>query len=205
MRKVLTYTILIVSSLVVAVAFVTATSYTQLITASLFFPLYAYIALEIFPRKNQVYTQSPLQATNAGVETAKVEEKSVIDIDKRAFLKFVGAAGLSLFLSSIFYRKAQNTLFGNGGGTPGTVSLQDADGNKINPAQGQPTDGYRIAQIDDSIIAYYGFSSKNGLWYIMREDTENGTFRYAKGDTGLDQGWGKRESLQYDYFDSVFN
>ena len=212
MRKILTYPILIIASLLIITAFVTATTYAQLIVAALFFPFYAYIALEIFPRKKRTTSNSPIvsqpqnpaQANTAKVEIEEpVEDKGVLDMDKRTFLKLIGAAGLTLFLSSIFYRKAQNTLLG-GGGEPGSVALQDSEGNKINPVESQPTDGYRIAEIDDSIIAYYGFAGKNGSWYIMREDTENGSFRYAKGDSDLANNWVNRQGLSYDYYSNVF-
>ncbi len=210
MRKNLTYFSFIAASFVIVIAFVTATTYTQLGIAVLLFPLFVYFAFKVFPRKTRrVYHKQPIAkvqpapiALSRTVEAEpRKESREVVDIDKRAFLKLVGAAGLSIFLSSIFIKKAEATLFGT---ATGPITLQDTNGKKINPAVSQPTDGYRIAEIDDAIISYYGFTNTDGAWFIMREDTDNGSFRYVKGDSNLSNNWVKRARLNYDYFNNVF-
>ncbi|KKS77883.1 MAG: hypothetical protein UV74_C0002G0011 [Candidatus Woesebacteria bacterium GW2011_GWB1_43_14] len=193
MRKILTYYIFMIASLVVIAMFVTATTYAQLAIGILLFPLLVYYYFKVLPRKTAIQP--------AVVELPRKVDEDILDIDKRAFLKLVGAAGLSLFLSSIFIKKAEAAFFGS---DPGQVSLQDASGNKINPAERQPTDGYRISEIDDSVVAYYGFTNKDGAWFIMKEDTEAGSFRYAKGDSNLASVWDKRKNLKYDYYNNVF-
>ncbi len=67
-----------------------------------------------------------------------------------------------------------------------------------------PTDGYTISEIDDGIIAYYGFMGQKGAWFIMRQDANDGSFRYAKGDIDFPINWEDRTNLTYDYYANVF-
>ena len=197
MRKILTYCSFVIASLVVIIAFVTAASYTQLAVAIVLYPLLVYFAFRVFPRKSwQVYPKEQ-------VATVQLESDNVADFDKRTFLKLIGVTGVSLFLYSIFTRRAQVPFLG-GTTESESVSLQDTAGNKIDPAEKQPTDGYRITEFDDSIIAYYGFTHKDGSWFIMKEDTDTGSFRYVRGDSDFDSGWAGREHFKYDYFINVF-
>ena len=197
MRKILTYCSFVIASLVVIIAFVTAASYTQLAVAIVLYPLLVYFAFRVFPRKSwQVYPKEQ-------VATVQLESDNVADFDKRSFLKLIGVTGLSLFLYSIFTRRVQVPFFQSTTESE-SVSLQDTAGNKIDPAEKQPTDGYRITEFDDSIIAYYGFTHKDGSWFIMKEDTDTGSFRYVRGDSVFDSGWAGREHFKYDYFINVF-
>lgn len=53
--------------------------------------------------------------------------------------------------------------------------------------------------------AYYGFSNKDGAWYIIK-NTSDTTFRYAsKQSTGLDYAaaWTNRASLTYNYIHEI--
>jgi hypothetical protein len=88
---------------------------------------------------------------------------------------------------------------------PGTIAIKNSDGDTIDPAEKQPTDGYTITEVDDSspTASYYGFVHKNGAWYITKEDAA-GSYRYAKGASLFSTGWTGRTGLSYDYFDNVF-
>jgi len=205
MRKILTCCSFVIAGLVVVLAFVTATTYVQLAVAVVLYPLLVYFALRIFPRK--AWQASPMEPVAtigpASMKLPENEDTGIIDIDKRAFLKLIGISGFSLLLYWVFIRKSGTPLFG-GTSESGTVSLQDTTGRKIDPAEKQPTDGYRITEIDDSIIAYYGFTHKNDSWFIMRIDTDTGSFRYVRGNSDFAGGWNNREKLKYDYYVNVF-
>lgn len=210
MYKTITYSNFIIASLVVIVAFVTATTYTQLVIAILLYPLLAYFAFKILPRENwkapEVTIQLPaFSASNAEKDASppKRENAGIADNDKRAFLKMIGAAGISFFLYSIFIKRTGVPFFGNVTG-PETLSLKDATDHKIDPAEKLPTDGYVITEIDDSIIAFYGFTNKEGAWFVIREDSDTGSFRYVRGDLDFTSNWGNREHLTYDYYTNVF-
>jgi len=205
MRKILTYISFVIASIVVVLAFVTATTYIQLAFAIVLYPLLVYFALKIFPRKAwQSYPTEQVAAIQpAGVTLPGTEDADITDTDKRAFLKLIGVSGLSLLLYWVFTNRGGARLFG-GASESGTVSLEDTAGNKINPAERQPTDGYKITEIDDSIIAYYGFTSKDNSWFIMRLDTDTGSFRYVRGISDFPGGWINREQLKYDYYVNVF-
>ena len=205
MRKILTYISFVIAALLVVLAFVTATNYTQLAVAIVLYPLLVYFALKIFPRRAwQAYPTDPVSSFQPEtMELPGSGDVGVIDIDKRSFLKLIGVSGLSLFLYWIFTKRAGAPLFG-GVSESGMVSLENAAGIKIDPAEKQPTDGYKITEIDDSIIAHYGFTHKNGSWFIMRLDTDTGSFRYARGASNFAGGWDKREQLKYDYYVNVF-
>lgn len=67
---------------------------------------------------------------------------------------------------------------------------------------------YVIADKDDDASPnYYGFTDKEGNWYIMRETISSGadTYRYTKGESNYDTNWTNRASLTYDYFYNVFS
>ena len=212
-KTVLTYSSLAIACLVVIAVFITTTTYTQLAAAILLYPLLAYFALKAFPRKtrispsrNPVTEVPPLVKSAETVEGNKRESVGISDIDKRVFLKLIGGAGVSLFLYSIFNKKAEGLFFKGlpASGTSGSVSLQDIAGNKIDPSQKKPLDGYSISDIENGIIAFYGFISKDSSWYIMRLDISTGAFRYTKDKSNFRANWSNRANLKYDYFDNVF-
>ena len=125
------------------------------------------------------------------------------DLNRRMFLKLIGSAGITLFLFSIFTKKAEGAFFGSVPGT-GTISIKDTTGAKIDPAIKQPTDGYTLAQVDDGVSnTYYGYLNKDGAWYILREDSSS-NYRYTKGGSSFATNWTNRASLTYDYFDAIF-
>jgi hypothetical protein len=147
----------------------------------------------------------PSSIANAPItETGEVvSTKDVHDINRRLFLKLVGSAGLTTLVFALFKRDAQAAFFGSVPG-PGTVALKNTAGEKIDPAEKGPTDGYEISQVDDlNPPFYYGFVNKEGAWYIARESA-NGNFRYIKGNDDFATSWSTRTSLLYDYFNNVF-
>lgn len=214
--KILTWSSLVIVSLIVIVAFVTATTYIQLAVAIVLYPPLIYFALKAFPRKAQMYTSiKPVTAQpqakstektmpeDRQVETAKKANISIADIDKRAFLKLIGGTGIILFLLSIFNKNAGGLFPGITQGA-GLTLLKDTTGNSIDPAQNQPLDGYKISEIDDNIVSFYGFVNKDGAWFIMKGDADSGSFRYARGNSDFSNNWAKREKLEYDYFHKLF-
>lgn len=211
MKKTLTYGSFSVACIIVVLLFVTSKTYPQLAIAVILYPLVVYFALKVFPRKNTIKeeieipkpTESITSATT--LETPKVENGRVeiADVDKRAFLKMIGAAGISFFLFSLLSKRAEVPFFGKFIG-PSTTTLTNVEGTKINPAESQPTDGYRISEVDDNVITFYGFTNQNGAWFIMKEDTDSGSFRYSKGNSEFADNWTKREQLKYDYYHNVF-
>ena len=127
-----------------------------------------------------------------------------VDVDRRRFLKILGGTGVSIFLMSLLNPKQAGAAFFGSVPGPGTISIKDASGIKINPAEKQPTDGYKISQIDDANYPYYyGYINSSGAWYIMSEDV-NSNYRYTKGGSSFATNWTSRASLTYDYFDSIF-
>src|SRR3989344_1275622 len=208
--KVLTWGSFAIVSLVVVMAFVTATTYIQLAVAIILYPPLVYFSFKIFPRKTRSLlkktgNRNPISGEIGGKsETGKRENISITDIDKRAFLKLIGGTGLILFLMSIFNKNTGGLFPGIAPAGSGLTLLKDSAGNKIDPAQNQPLDGYRISEVDDNIIAFYGFINKNGAWFIMKGDEDTGSFRYARGNSDFPGNWARRENLQYDYFYKLF-
>ncbi len=193
------YPIFIIVVLAVIIAFITAASYKQLIIAAAFYPLLVYCGLILFPRKTTV-THSPKISNSPRPVDEKKEETIVVDLNKRAFLKLAASVGISYFIFSILFRRADNLLTGR---APDSVSLQKPDGRTIHPAETQPTDGYQIAEINEGEVSYFGFVDLEGNWFIMKED-EAGSFRYTKGRVDFPNNWSIREQLKYDYYDRVF-
>lgn len=134
--------------------------------------------------------------------------KGVADIDRRIFLRLIGSAGISIFLLSIFTKKTHAAFFGSVPG-PGTVALKDTAGNKIDPAQEHPTDGFEITELDedsDTDYSYYGFVHKSGAWYIAREEKATGSYRYAKGSSSFSSSWDiRKDDITYGYYNNIFS
>lgn len=64
---------------------------------------------------------------------------------------------------------------------------------------------YKISDTDSSSDPkYYGNVAADGSWYIMKETTSAGTYRYCKGASSYSTNWTGRASLTYDYFDVIF-
>lgn len=200
--KLFLYYNFILVCILVAAGFLGATSTPQLISAFIFSPLVLYFGGRVLPRKKQALSLPAAIQQQPPPTATKVVHPKDFDQQRRTFIKLVGSAGLSLFFFSIFTKKAQAAFFGSVPG-PGTVAVKDIAGNQIDPAQNQPTDGYKISELDDASPAYYGFLEKAGAWYILKEDA-SGTYRYSKGTSNFSTNWTNRASLTYDYYHNVF-
>lgn len=76
--------------------------------------------------------------------------------------------------------------------------------NDLAYAQAQQA-GYMIANSDENQnLKYYGFMDRFGHWYILLENTTEGSFRYVKGNDGYPDNWTARASQEYGY-PTVFN
>lgn len=205
-HKTLRYSTLAIATVFVVLVFLTSKSYAQLAVAIVLYPILAYFVLQVFPRMS---SKKPLvtikipefpQVTHTANQhsTRKAE---VADIDKRTFLKFVGAAGLSFFLFSLLGNRVESFLFG---GASNPISAPSSTDDSVGSATGLGTDGYKISEIDEGSVTYYGFTNKNGGWLIMREDTSTSSFRYTKGDSSFSRNWSNRKNLRYDYYSNLF-
>ena len=224
MKKLLIYYNFVIVVVVVVGGYLSAQSLPQLATATFFFPLLLYFTLKVRPKRNKAIilpveakksvppSKSKKKTKSEKIEKAEVvrldeDEKAGYDKERRAFVKLIGSAGISVFIFSIFgVKKANAAFFGSTPG-PGTVSLKNIAGDKIDPAEKLPTDGYRIAELDDSIPGYYGFTDMDGKWFIMMDDGA-GAYRYTRGDDdfiNVTTGWPNRDNLTYDYFENVFD
>ena len=204
MHKLIIYYCFIVVIIMTILGFTRAQDYRQAIPALLFYPLAVYFLLTVFPRR---YKAAVIEKTAPlSPSILKKEKAGGSDPNRRIFLKLIGSAGLTVFLFSIFTKKAQAAFFGSVPG-PGTVAIKNTAGVAIDPAESQPTDGYAITNIDDGSPSYYGYLNKNGAWYIMKEDSDLGNYRYAKGAVDFTINWGNRKTDQvtYGYFDDIFN
>ncbi len=194
--------------------FITTKSYPQLILGSGLYAILVFLGYRMLHLYNSGWSvQSashnanlasiPSVVTEPKTESLPDDEKktevTVTDIDKRAFLKIVGATGLSFFLMSLFGRKVEGMLLGNMDKTQATDDVI-----KTQQLPLSPTEGYTIAEIDDGLVAYYGFMGQKGAWFIIRQDSNDGSFRYAKGDTEFPVSWEDRANLKYDYYANVF-
>ncbi len=71
-----------------------------------------------------------------------------------------------------------------------------------------PLDKYRASDMKiDGKVRYYGFLDRLGNWYIRRDDlsdTNNRTYRYAKGSSNYPTTLTAMKALTYDLFSNVF-
>lgn len=199
----LTYTTFIIASLALVFVFVTSKTYTQLAIATLAYPLLVLLTYKTLPRSPKIsadqqgniqINQQPAVSTISQVAEKRIEHVGISDIDRRVFLKLIGATGLSFFLVSIFARGTESAFFD-----------KLLRGGKRVSSTGETKEGYTISEIDDGAVGYYGFINNAGAWYIMREELDGGTFRYARGEADFKANWASRKNLQYDYYNDTFN
>jgi hypothetical protein len=194
--------------LAVTAIFITAKSYSQLLVGSGLYAILVFFGYKMLPIYNSLWTipatnikmvEDTVDTEDLPTDDVKKPEVTVTDIDKRAFLKILGATGLSFFIMSLFGRRAESLLLGNMENKPSTDDVV-----KTQQLPVSPTEGYTISEIDDGLIAYYGFMGPKGTWFIMRQDSNDGSFRYVKGDIDFPINWENRENLEYDYYANVF-
>jgi|SRR3989344_4858578 len=212
----LKYFSFVAACIVVIIAFITATTYLQLAVAILLYPVLVIFAHNVLVGararySTRVSTISPYNSQAAAIHTEKIESSEmsrirVSDIDKRVFLKLVGGAGIFLFLFSLLSKKTESIFFKNLPLQSPIIPTGDntVGSNNINTAQNQPLGGYTITEIEDDIVSFYGFTNNEGFWYIMKVDTQTGSFRYVQGTSNFASNWAKREKLNYDYYSDVF-
>jgi len=206
-KKTITYSGFTLAILMIVVIFVTSRSFTQLSLAVLVYPLIVYFLYKIFMGKSEgpvvsmnLPSIAPEPSQTDQNDSAVVESPNnaldgaiVTDIEKRAFLKLLGAAGLSVVVYSLINRKFDTVLFGGSQST------------NINNQPMQPTAGFTISEIDnDGSVTYFGFVNSSGAWYIMKEDLNMGTYRYTEGRADFNLNWSHRTELTYDYYQNVF-
>lgn len=202
MKKIVILYSFIITTFMAVSGILSATNFAELATAILFSPLAFYFSILMLPRKQKaiINMEPVLDIIPDKIKTIKNPD---YDPERRKFLKLIGAAGGSLFLMTIFTKKAEASFFGSMPG-PGSVAVKNISGNVIDPAEKKPTDGYNITEIDDSgADTYYGFVNKEGAWFIQKE-TSTGTYRYIKGSSDFATSWTGRTGLTYDYFNVVF-
>lgn len=223
MKKFLIYYSFVIVGIMTFISFLKAESSAQLASAIIFFPLFVYFMELVIPKRSKAIAIilpkkeiKEIKKVNRKTTTAKVSAAETgeileegVDADRRVFLKLIASAGAGLFMMSIFTKKTHAAFFGSVPG-PGTIAVKDSTGAIIDPAIKQPTDGYRITEVDDAgSPAYYGFVDKTGAWFIMKEDS-NATpnYSYVRGGGGIGDTfaakWAIRASLSYGYFDAVF-
>ncbi len=211
-KALLIYPGFILAFLLVGAVFITSTTYTQLGIAILLYPLLAFFVYKIFLDRNTIsITTTKTHLHDIPAETVAKEQVkirtdnavAVADINKRTFLKLLGATGLSFFLISIFGQKVQSLLFGRQGLSQAPASSGNT-GIASATTAASPTDGYNISEVDDDTIGYYGFINKEGQWFIMKGDTNTGSYRYVRGKSSFSDNWKRRQNLEYDYFSQIF-
>lgn len=214
MKKIVILYSFVITSFMAISGILNAATFAEIASAvTLFTPLAFYFTILMLPKKhrsgingNDIVNIIPNQIEEGVVKSLKNVKNPDYDPERRKFLKLIGAAGGSLFLLTIFTRKAEASFFGSMPG-PGTVALKNTAGSQIDPAEKHPTDGYNITEIDDSgVDTYYGYVNKDGAWFI-RKELSTGAYRYAKGAsdfTNVTTGWPNRTNLTYSYFNEVF-
>ena len=204
MTKTVTYSTFAIASLIIIMVFVTAENYLQLATAVVLYPALVFLGFMVFPRKNlkpKIVIRAHTKLTPKETKIPKPEEEGipayVADIDRRTFIKLIGATGISFFLVSLLGRQVENLIFNRA-----SQSQSDAlgSGSQPGPSGARPTEGYTISEVDEGPNTYFGFINKDGNWLIMKQDEDGTSFRYAKGSSDFPGNWASRENIKYDYF-----
>ncbi len=199
-HKILISTSFLLGSILVVLLFITATTYLQLAIAVILYPVIAYYAVNVLSRRARRINSV---ARTQGKPREEKGATEIIDIDKRTFLKLVGATGIFFFVSSLLGRRVDSLLFNRSWEGRGRIDSPSPDTAQ---AGGSPAAmGYNISEVDDGPVTYYGFTNKSGAWLIMRTDTsDTSSFRYARGGADFPSNWSRRGDLMYDYYYNLF-
>ncbi len=89
-----------------------------------------------------------------------------------------------------------------------TAVIVTRDGSTWEDFDGVVTLGfneYVASDLDTSAdTKYYGFVKANGNWYIMKEVTSAGSYRFTKGTSDFTTAWTNRATQTYGYYDVIF-
>lgn len=204
-RKIVTlYSFLITSFMAISGILGARNIYELTMSIFVFSPLAFYFFILMLPRKaSHIEIVRDDNILDVIPDSIKKIKNTDYDPERRKFLKLIGAAGGSLFLLTVFTKKAEASFFGSMPG-PGTIAIKNSTGTLIDPSEKHPTDGYNITEVDDSLAdTYYGYINKDGAWFI-RKETASGAYRYAKGSSDFTTNWANKNSLTYDYFNVIF-
>jgi len=204
-RRLIIYYCFIVTTTVVSLSFLSSFSFPQFLSSLIFSPMALYFLLLVWPRRKEalLVSESPRTAGKQSEFKSLLAPAPKLDVERRDFLKLIGSAGILAVILGLFSKRPGIPAFLGNVDSLESVTLKDTSGNVINPAESSPTEGYNIAQIDDSIPSYFGFINKDGGWFIMREG-EDEAFLYTKGDSSFTINWSNRAKLNYNSFDGVF-
>lgn len=216
------YTILGISWLIVMIAFWLISLQLDFVYAVILLPITLFVVLFVIFKVvvgsqtrsdiKKVEDEGALSYTPIHVPAHTEKDKfEVADEDRRMFIKLLGSTGLFLFIYSILNRNSDRSILNKLKDSRGLGLFGDMSGGQNSqmpqiPSQPQTktTDDYKIAEIDDNVIAYFGYIDQDGGWYIMRADSETGSIRYIKGDANFARSWENRENLDYKYYHEVF-
>lgn len=211
MKKLIILYSFVITSFMAISGILNASSLFEVASAvMLFTPLAFYFTVLMLPKKHHSVPVIEPIVDIIPNELKKIKNTDY-DPERRKFLKLIGAAGGSLFMLAMFTKKAEAAFFGSMPG-PGTIAIKNTLGTQIDPAEKKPTDGYNISQVDDTssdTYSYYGYTNKDGAWFIMRETTSGvntGQYRYVKGASDFPTGWGLKSNpeTEYVYFNETF-
>lgn len=98
-----------------------------------------------------------------------------------------------------------SAMLGHDGNQYNLVAVS-ADGRlAVDMTGGGILDQYHTADMDTAEdTKYYGSIDSAGNWYILREITSTGSYRYTKGSADYADAWAARTTQTYTYFDLVF-
>ena len=188
-----------------AIGILDAKNISHLVSSVFFLPLTLYFVLQVLPQKRKSYLMSPKKVSEKDeslLMSPSHSDTTKLDFDRRQFLKMIGSVGVSLFVFSIFTKRARETFFGSAPSSANTMALKDVTGTQIDPAEKIPSDGYSISGIDDASSPFFlGFVNKDGDWYIMRDN--DGEIKYYKkqsNDDTFTNEWSNKTNFHYPYF-----
>lgn len=91
--------------------------------------------------------------------------------------------------------KVEVDKVGGGGGGSTSIAIKEVLTDQLKD--------YFLTDIDDSTSTeYYGYTEKNGAWYIKKVTSTS--VRFCRGTSAYTTAWTNRASQSYDYFYSIF-
>ena len=96
-------------------------------------------------------------------------------------------------------------MLGEDGSDIRSLSVDSYGALLVNSSNFSPTGMYVPQDIDvANDTKYYGYVEGEGRWYIMKEISSAGSFRFTNGTADYATAWTARATHTYTYFDLVF-
>lgn len=159
------------------------------------------------PKAEKIVVPAPsVSVTQQEIDYDKLAEAVSSKFPEIDYQKLATVLGKEIGGMIVTTGSSGSRQFSYASGHPDKALLDEQRRLVTSPGEEDLTRKYQAADKDESSpSSYYGFTSYTGSWYILKEDSAAGSYRYVKGGSDYSTNWTNRVSLTYDYYHNTFS